>query len=77
MFVQAPEILRHPSQNAKLDTMALYARIAITTIRAVMSPLDRLGSLAKPNRKMPERRPPRASGVAAAWRRSPPAKHWR
>jgi site-specific recombinase XerD len=31
--------------HAKLDTTALYARVATTTIRAVMSPLDRLGSL--------------------------------
>jgi integrase/recombinase XerD len=33
--------------HAKLDTTALYARVATTTIRAVMSPLDRLGSLAE------------------------------
>jgi integrase len=32
--------------HAKLDTTALYARVATTTIRAVMSPLDRLGPLA-------------------------------
>jgi integrase/recombinase XerD len=31
--------------HAKLDTTALYARVATTTIRAVMSPLDRLGPL--------------------------------
>jgi hypothetical protein len=31
--------------HAKLDTTALYARVATTTIRAVMSPLDRLESL--------------------------------
>ena len=29
--------------HAKLDTTALYARVATSTIRAVMSPLDRLG----------------------------------
>ena len=33
--------------HAKLDTTALYARVATTTIRAVISPLDRLGPLAK------------------------------
>ena len=33
--------------HAKLDTTALYARVATTTLRAVMSPLDRLGSLAE------------------------------
>jgi integrase/recombinase XerD len=32
--------------HAKLDTTALYARVATTTIRAVMSPLDRLAPLA-------------------------------
>jgi integrase/recombinase XerD len=32
--------------HAKLDTTALYARVATTTIHAVMSPLDRLGPLA-------------------------------
>jgi site-specific recombinase XerD len=31
--------------HAKLDTTALDARVATTTIGAVMSPLDRLGSL--------------------------------
>jgi site-specific recombinase XerD len=33
--------------HAKLDTTALYTRVATTTIRAVMSPLDRLGPLAE------------------------------
>ena len=33
--------------HAKLDTTALYARVATTTIRAVMSPLDRLAPLAE------------------------------
>ncbi|WP_082523495.1 tyrosine-type recombinase/integrase [Ensifer sp. Root31] len=28
--------------HAKLDTTALYARVATKTIRAVMSPLDRI-----------------------------------
>jgi integrase/recombinase XerD len=32
---------------AKLDTTALYARVATTTIRAVTSPLDRLAPLAE------------------------------
>ena len=40
--------------HAKLDTTALYARVATTTIRAVMSPLDRLGPLAEGDH---ERRP--------------------
>jgi integrase/recombinase XerD len=31
--------------HAKLDTTALYTRVATTTIRAVMSPLDRLSPL--------------------------------
>jgi site-specific recombinase XerD len=31
--------------HAKLDTTALYTRVATTTIRAVTSPLDRLASL--------------------------------
>jgi integrase/recombinase XerD len=31
--------------HAKLDTTALYTRVANTTIRAVISPLDRLASL--------------------------------
>ena len=33
--------------HAKLDTTALYTRVATTTIRAVISPLDRLRPLAK------------------------------
>ena len=33
------------SGHAKLDTTALYTRVASTTIRAVTSPLDRLASL--------------------------------
>ena len=32
--------------HAKLDTTALYARVATNTIRAVISPLDRLAPLA-------------------------------
>ncbi len=31
--------------RAKLDTTALYTRVANTTIRSVTSPLDRLGPL--------------------------------
>ena len=34
-----------PLGHAKLDTTALYTRVATTTIRAVTSPLDRLGLL--------------------------------
>jgi len=37
--------------HAKLDTTALYTRVANTTIRAITSPLDRLASLI-------EKRPP-------------------
>lgn len=51
--------------HAKLDTTALYARVATTTIRAVMSPLDRLGPLAegKPPQARPGGRgPPEAGG---------------
>jgi site-specific recombinase XerD len=33
--------------HAKLDTTALYARVATTTIRTVISPLDRLGPRAE------------------------------
>src|SRR6266571_3218318 len=33
--------------HAKLDTTALYTRVANTTIRAVISPLDRLASLSE------------------------------
>ena len=33
--------------HAKLDTTALYTRVANTTIRAVISPLDRLASLSQ------------------------------
>jgi site-specific recombinase XerD len=38
--------------HAKLDTTALYARVATNTIRAVTSPLDRLTPL-RPNREEP------------------------
>jgi site-specific recombinase XerD len=34
--------------HAKLDTTALYTRVATNTIRAVMSPLDRLTPLTAP-----------------------------
>lgn len=33
--------------HAKLDTTALYARVATKTIRAVVSPLDRIRLLAE------------------------------
>jgi site-specific recombinase XerD len=39
--------------HAKLDTTALYARVATTTIRAVISPLDRLAARAE-GRPRPE-----------------------
>jgi len=38
--------------HAKLDTTALYTRVATNTIRAVMSPLDRLAPL-RPKRDQP------------------------
>jgi site-specific recombinase XerD len=38
--------------HAKLDTTALYTRVATNTIRAVMSPLDRLTPL-RPKREEP------------------------
>ena len=38
--------------HAKLDTTALYTRVASTTIRAVISPLDRLAPL-RPKRDQP------------------------
>jgi site-specific recombinase XerD len=38
--------------HAKLDTTALYAQVATNTIRAVMSPLDRLTPL-RPHRDEP------------------------
>jgi site-specific recombinase XerD len=38
--------------HAKLDTTALYTRVATNTIRAVMSPLDRLAPL-RPRRNEP------------------------
>ena len=39
--------------HAKLDTTALYARVANTTIRSVTSPLDRLALLTE-GRSRPE-----------------------
>jgi len=39
--------------HAKLDTTALYTRIATNTIRDVMSPLDRLTSLKTGDAKPP------------------------
>lgn len=39
--------------HAKLDTTALYTRVASNTIRTVMSPLDRLEPLSG-KRKKPE-----------------------
>jgi integrase/recombinase XerD len=40
--------------HARLDTTALYTRVATNTIRAVMSPLDRLTAL-KPRRNEPQK----------------------
>jgi hypothetical protein len=46
-----------PLGHAKLDTTALYTRVATNTIREVMSPLDRLTPLtAKKNE--PKAAPP-------------------
>jgi hypothetical protein len=33
----------------KLETTALYTKVATRTVRAVISPLDRLGMLAAPD----------------------------
>ncbi len=41
-----------PLGHAKLDTTALYTRVATNTIRTVMSPLDRLTPL-RANRNTP------------------------
>jgi hypothetical protein len=38
-------VIRGCSAHAKLDTTALYRRVANTTIRTVTSPLDRLAPL--------------------------------
>src|SRR4029450_12024731 len=62
--------------HAKLETTALYARVATTTIRAVMSPLDRiwLGPQdgARPDGGQGGGEPPGALGrrhLPASWRR--------
>ena len=39
--------------HAKLDTTALYAQVATNTIRAVMSPLDRLSPLRAKSNEAP------------------------
>jgi integrase/recombinase XerD len=39
--------------HAKLDTTALYTRVATNTIREVMSPLDRLTPLHATKDKLP------------------------
>ena len=46
-----------PLGHAKLDTTALYTRVATNTIREVMSPLDRLTPLAAKKDK-PKHEPP-------------------
>jgi len=51
--------------HAKLDTTALYARVANTTIRAVISPLDRLASISEEEPRQGSSRrgePPEAGG---------------
>jgi len=39
--------------HAKLDSTALYTRVATNTIRAVMSPLDRLTPLGRKKAEPP------------------------
>jgi len=46
-----------PLGHAKLDTTALYTRVATNTIRKVMSPLDRLTPLTAKKDK-PKGEPP-------------------
>jgi integrase/recombinase XerD len=43
--------------HAKLETTALYTRVAANTIREVMSPLDRLKPL-MPKKNEPRSEPP-------------------
>src|SRR5436309_3359432 len=67
--------------HAKLDTTALYTRVANTTIRAVTSPLDRLAPLIE-GRPRPEgypagRAPPEAGGrrrLSSPWSRLAPSQ---
>jgi integrase/recombinase XerD len=40
-----------PLGHAKLNTTALYTRVATSTIRKVMSPLDRLSLIEKKKKK--------------------------
>src|ERR687897_2139134 len=54
--------------HAKLDTTALYTRVDTTTIRAVISPLDRLGPLAE-GKLRPEACPRRRGPPEAVGRR--------
>ena len=44
MHLEGPHTLLVEGRNGR-DTSALYTRVATTTIRAVISPLDRLGPL--------------------------------
>jgi hypothetical protein len=46
-----------PLGHAKLDTTALYTRVATNTIREVVSPLDRLTPL-MPRKNEPKGGPP-------------------
>ena len=46
-----------PLGHAKLDTTALYTRVATNTIREVMSPLDRLTPLT-PKKNEPKAKAP-------------------
>jgi hypothetical protein len=60
-----------PFAHPKLETTALYARVATNTIREVMSPLDRLTPL-RPKKDEPETRPSRTDNEIKV---EPPA--WR
>ena len=51
--------------HSKLETTALYTRVATNTIREVMSPLDRLAPL-KPKKDKPLVNPEATSDRAAA-----------
>ena len=42
-----------PLGHAKLETTALYTRVATRTVRAVISPLDRLGII-EPEQAAPD-----------------------
>jgi hypothetical protein len=58
--------------HSKLETTALYTRVATNTIREVISPLDRLTPLmAKPGAPPPQ--PPRQPAPQSQTQSEPPA----